>query len=486
MRVFTASVATETNTFSPIFTDLRSFTDTFYAKPGEHPDTPTLCSAPMIACREILQPLGWEVIEGTATWAEPGGLIARDTWEYLRDTLLQELKDALPVQAVVLGLHGAMVAQGYHDCEGDLLGRIRTMVGPDVVIAAELDPHSHLTPARCAAADILVAFKEFPHTDFMERARDLVHLTRKAVERDIQPVLSSFDCRMIEVLPTSREPMKGFIRQLHDLEQNDEKVLSVSVIHGFMAGDVPELGTRILVITDNASEYGDALARRLGLELFDFRGRTRPPFLTVQEALEKAEYCQEAPVVLADVWDNPGGGVAGDGTLILHAMLARGFSNVACGPLWDPIAVQMCFAAGENALIPLRFGGKSDAKAGAPIDAQVQVKRLVRQAHQKFGESSVPMGDCAWVHWQGIDLVLSSNRCQSFDPTLFTAMGIDPTQRRYILIKSTNHFYDAFEPIAGTIIYVDAGAPYPSDPVTNGYQHLSRPIWPIVENPHEI
>ncbi|MCH8529226.1 MAG: M81 family metallopeptidase [Saccharospirillum sp.] len=484
MRVFTASVATETNTFSPIFTDLRSFTDTFYARPGEHPDTPTLCSAPIIACREILRPQGWEVIEGTATWAEPGGLIAKATWETLRDTLLQELQEAMPVQAVVLGLHGAMVAQGYHDCEGDLLRRMRDMVGPDVIIAAELDPHSHLTPARCEAADLLVAFKEFPHTDFMERARDLVHLTQSAVEQRIKPVISSFDCRMIEVLPTSREPMKGFIRQLHELEKTDDKVLSISVIHGFMAGDVPELGTRIVVITDNAPEHGEALARRLGLELFDFRGRTRPPFLSVQQALDQAESSQQAPVVLADVWDNPGGGVAGDGTLILHAIMARGIESVACGLLWDPMAVQLCFAAGEGAQIPLRFGGKSDAKAGAPIDAMVNVKSLVRNAQQQFGESLVPMGDCAWIHWQGIDLVLSSNRCQSFDPTLFTTMGLDPTARQYLLIKSTNHFYDGFEPIAGTIIYVDAGAPYPSNPKSNGYQHLERPIWPIVENPH--
>lgn len=482
--VYTASLATETNTFSPVFTDLQSFRDSFYAAPGEHPATPTLCSAPMIACRELLAPAGWRVVEGTATWAEPGGLINRDTYEYLRDTLLAELEAAMPVDLVVLGLHGAMVAQGYDDCEGDLLQRMRALVGPDVPIAAELDPHSHLTPARVEAADLLVAFKEFPHTDFMARARDLVRLARATADGEIRPHMSTHDCRMIEVLPTSREPMQGFIRQLHELEQSDPRILSISVIHGFMAGDVPELGTRMLVVTDNAPELGDQLARELGAQLYSFRGRTRPPFLDIEVALDQAQACTRGPVVLADVWDNPGGGVAGDGTLLLRACLERGMTDVALGTLWDPIAVKFCFAAGLNARIPLRFGGKSCATAGAPVDAEVEVRGLVRQAEQRFGDSQVPMGDSAWIHFAGVDVVLTSNRCQSFDPSLFSAMGIDPEARRYLMVKSTNHFHDAFVPIAHEIIYVDAGAPYPSNPATNGYRKLNRAIWPIVEDPH--
>lgn len=485
MRVFTASLATETNTFSPIFTDLQSFYDSFYAAPGEHPPTPTLCSAPMVACREMLIPAGWEVIEGTAAWAEPGGLVNRATYEYLRDTLLTELTEALPVNAVVLGLHGAMVAQGYDDCEGDLLRRIRGIVGPDVVIAAEIDPHSHLTQARLSAADLLIAFKEFPHTDFMDRARDLVRLTRAAVEGSVKPVMAEFDCRMIEVLPTSREPMRSFIQRLKKREAEDPAVLSISVIHGFMAGDVADLGSRVLVVTDNQPEYGAALAEELGRELFSFRGRTRPPFLTIDQALDQACDLEEGPVVLADVWDNPGGGVAGDGTLILRAMMERGLRNIAVGTLWDPMAVKLCFAAGEDAVIPLRFGGKSGARGGAPIDARVQVVSLACRAEQTFGDSLVPMGDSARIAFDGVEVILTSNRCQSFDPSLFRALGLEPLAYRYLLIKSTNHFYDAFAALTDHIIYIDAGAPYPSNPATNGYTKLARPLWPIVENPHE-
>src|SRR5579863_1204814 len=187
MRIFTASLATETNTFSPVPTDHTGFESALYAPPGQHPATPTLCSAPMIVLRRIAKREGLDVIEGTAAWAEPGGLLQRQTYEELRDEILGQLKAAMPVDGVILGLHGAMVAQGYDDCEGDLLERVRAIVGPDIVIAAELDPHSHLTAKRVANADILASFLEFPHTDFVERAEHVVDLALKAIRGEIKP-----------------------------------------------------------------------------------------------------------------------------------------------------------------------------------------------------------------------------------------------------------------------------------------------------------
>ena len=154
----------------------------------------------MVVLRKRAARDGFTLVEGTATWAEPGGLLQRQTYEDLRDQILGELRAALPVDAVILGLHGAMVAQGYEDCEGDLLERVRAIVGPDVLIAAELDPHStHLTPRRVANADILAAFLEFPHTDFYERGEHVVDLALRTLKGEIRPVMASFDCRMIDV-----------------------------------------------------------------------------------------------------------------------------------------------------------------------------------------------------------------------------------------------------------------------------------------------
>src|SRR5271156_1135566 len=187
MRIFTGSLATETNTFSPVPTDRASFEMALYAPPGKHPPTPTLCSSPMVALRRRAAGEGFVLIEGTAAWAEPGGLLQRKAYEELRDEILEQLRAALPVDGVVLGLHGAMVAQGYDDCEGDLLERVRAIVGPKVVVAAELDPHSHLTKKRVANADILAAFLEFPHTDFLDRAEHVIDLALRAIRGEIKP-----------------------------------------------------------------------------------------------------------------------------------------------------------------------------------------------------------------------------------------------------------------------------------------------------------
>ena len=483
MRVFTAALATETNTFSPIAIDRRAFEASLYAGPGEHPATPTLCTAPITVGREVCAREGWELIEGSASWADPAGLVAQATYEALRDEILQQLQSAMPIDGVVLGLHGAMVAQGYDDPEGDLLSRIREIVGPDVLVCAELDPHSHLTEKRVEAADFFVVFKEFPHIDFVDRARDLWSIAVRALKGEIKPVMSVFDCRMIDVFPTSKEPMRGFVDKLYALEQSEPGLLSLSVIHGFMAGDVPEMGTKIIAVTDDNPAKGAAFAETLGRELFSMRGTFMVKQVDEKTAVDAAVAATGGPVVIADVWDNPGGGTAGDATVILAELIGRGISDVAVGTIWDPIAVQICFAAGEGAQIPLRFGAKSAPNTGQPIDKVVTVKALKKNAEMRFGESYAPFGDAAWIHFDGIDVILNSTRAQSFDPSLFSVMGIEPKSQKILLIKSTNHFYDSFSKIASEIVYCSAGKPYPNDPKSTPYRKARRDIWPMVENP---
>ena len=483
MRIFTAALATETNTFAPIWIDRRAFEASLYAPPGKHPASPTLCSAPITVGRELARSEGFELIEGTAAWADPAGPVNRVAYESLRDEILGQLRAAMPVDGVVLGLHGAMVADGYDDCEGDFLTRVREIVGPDILVCAELDPHSHLTKKRVAAADFFTVFKEFPHTDFVDRARDLWRIALATLRGQVKPVMSVFDCRMIDVFPTSKDPMRSFVNRLFALEKSEEHVLSVSVIHGFMAGDVPEMGAKVLVVTDNAADKGAALAERLGRELFAMRGTFMVKQVDETEAVDTALAATAWPVVIADMWDNPGGGTAGDATVVLAELIRRGAEDVAVGTIWDPIAVQVCMAAGEGAKIPLRFGAKSAPETGSPIDKTVTIRRLVRNAEMKFGDSQVPFGDAAWISFEGIDVILNSTRAQSFDPSLYSAMGIDPKSRKILLIKSTNHFYDSFSKIAAQIIYCSAGHPYPNTPATTAYRKAPKNIWPMVENP---
>lgn len=485
MRIFTAALATETNTFSPIFIDRRGFEDSLYAPPGQHPETPTLCTAPITVGRKVCRKKGWTLIEGTAAWADPAGLVNRATYEGLRDEILGQLVAALPVEAVVLGLHGAMVAAGYDDPEGDFLARVRGLIGPEVLLCAELDPHSHLTAKRVAAADFFTVFKEFPHTDFVDRAEDLWRIAVDALEGRARPVMSVFDCRMIDVFPTSRQPMRGFVDRMLAIEREDPAVLSLSAIHGFMAGDVPEMGTKVIAVTDAAPEHGAALAERLGRELFANRGRHMMPMVDEKEAVARAMAAASGPVVIADAWDNPGGGTAGDSTVILRELMARGAEGVAVGTIWDPVAVQLCGVAGEGAVIPLRFGAKSAPHTGEPVDATVEVVSFVKGAEMRFGESVVPFGDAARVRLKGagIEVILNTVRAQSYDPSLFSAVGIDPLAQRVLVIKSTNHFHAAFAPIASEVIYCSAGRPYPNEPARTAYAKARRDIWPMVEDP---
>ena len=482
MRIFAASLATETNSFSPIPTSRESYENTLYFPPGKHPDRGTLCTGPLWVARRRAKQEGFELIEGSCFWAEPSAPTQQASYESMRDEILAQLRAAMPVDGVLLGLHGAMVAHGYDDCEGDLIARVRAIVGPKAIIGAEYDPHCHLTEKRVRGADISILFKEYPHTDFAERAEELVTLVVKAIRRDITPVTSLYDCGMIDVYPTSREPGRGFVEKMKRLEGRDG-VLSVSLGHGFTQGDVPEQGTRVLVVTDNAKARGDALAQELGAEIRAKRGTWYPEYLSYDEAITAAYAEPKGPVVVADPSDNAGGGAASDNTNIIRRLLERGLTDAAVGPVWDPVAVQFCHAVGVGATIPLRFGGKTAPTSGMPIDAEATVIGLARDGMQSFGSATVKFGDGAGVRVGGVEISLISHRTQALGTEIFSALGIDLASKRYIGVKSTNHFHAAYAPIAAKVLYCDGEGPSPLDARKYPFAKARRTIWPHAELP---
>lgn len=478
LRVFVASLATETNTFSPIRIDRSAFEDSFYAPPGQHPETPTLCSAAFTAARKRARSDGFTLIEGTAAWAEPSGLVSRAAYESLRDEILDQLARAMPVQVALFGLHGAMMAEGYDDCEGDLLVRARALVGPDAVIGVELDPHCHLTQAMIEASTVMVTFKEVPHSDFAERADDMVDLALRAASGQIQPVMSVLDCRSIANFMTSRSPGRELVDDMLAMEQRGE-ALSLSVVHGFPAADMADVGTKIIVITDGERETGRRMAETLARRVLGF-GSNRMPYMPGPvEAVATAMAAPRGPVILADRWDNPGGGVAGDSTFLLQALLEQPEARSALGALWDPIAVSFCIAAGVGARLEMRLGGKAAPSSGQPVDAEVEVTALTDDLVIPFQASLVSLGAAAAVRIGNHDLVLASKRAQTFHPQVFTKMGIDLAAKKIVVVKSASHFHTAFAPLAADIIYVNCGGPYPPDPSKIPYRKIRRPIAPL-------
>ncbi|MCW8199115.1 M81 family peptidase [Verminephrobacter aporrectodeae subsp. tuberculatae] len=479
MRVFSASLATETNTFAPMPTGLSAFKDRGYFAAGKHPDAMTLFSGPLWAARLRGADKGWTLCEGMVASAQPSGTTTRHAYETLRDELLADLRAALPVDMVLLGLHGAMVAEGYDDCEGDLLARVRQIVGPGVVVGAELDPHNHLTRAMVEHADLLIAFKEYPHTDVLERALELVDLCAAMVQGRVRPVAAVVDCEMVATVHTSRAPARAFVERMQSLEGRDG-VLSISLTHGFPWGDVPEMGTKLLVYTDGDKARAEALARELADEVIAMRDGLVVHYSGIDAALDEALACAAGPVVLADGADNPGGGAVGDSTFILRRMRERAISNAALGPLWDPIAVRIAFDAGVGARLAMRIGGKIGPLSGDPLDLECTVKALRKDLVMTgLAATRALMGDCALVEAEGIEIVLNTLRNQAIDTDLFTQLGCVLAAKKIIVVKSAQHFHASYSRLAKHVIYVGAPGTVAFDLSTLAYRKARLPKWPI-------
>ena len=455
MRVFSATLATETNTFAPMPTGLAAFEERGLFAAGGHPDAPTLFTGPLWAARLRAKDLGLTLAEGLCAFAMPAGTTTRHAHETLRDRLLDDLRAAMPVDVVLLGLHGAMIAEGCDDCEGDLLERVRAIVGPRVVIGAELDPHTHLSGRMVRHADLLMAFREYPHTDAVERGLELVDACVAIARGAPRPVAAVHETGTIRMLRTPLEPVRGFVDRARALEGRDG-VVSISTIHGFPWADSPDLGTKLLVYATDARTAED-VAARLGAELRAICDALRARGPSIDAAIDEALACDAIPVVLADGADNAGGGAPSDSTFVLRRLVERGVRSAILGPLWDPVAVSIAWQAGEGARLPLRIGGKVAPVSGDPLDARVEVLGLRRDLRVPGLSGSVDrLGDCALVAVGGVEVLLNTQRTQGFSTEMFTAFGVDLAARRIVVVKSSQHFHASFSRVAARILHVDA------------------------------
>jgi microcystin degradation protein MlrC len=477
MKVFTAGLGAETGSFGAMAIGLEDFQETYFYGPGEHPDALTEVSAPLVVLRQRRARDGWRVVEGSYLFALPGGRVARGVYEALRDRILGELRSALPVDAVALSLHGAMCAIGYDDCEGDLLARVRQIVGPSIAVGVELDPHAHLSAAMVDEADILIAMREYPHTDFLARGEELIDLLNAVARGAARPVAAVFDCEMIGRFHTTREPMRGFVDRLEALVAKTPKLLTASLIHGFPWGDVEDMGVKVLAITDNDPGLAAGIAEGLGREVqaIGASGYLHP--LEIEAGLDQA-LAGPWPAVVADVSDNPGGGASGDSTTLLRALIARDVE--AClGPLWDPLAVRAAASAGEGATINLRIGGKAGPWSGQPLDAEARVLTISPRSVQSWAGTKVSLGAAAAVRIGKVDLVLSSIRDQAYGPDLFSNLGISLATKVVVAVKSAQHFLHGFAPMAGVVVLVGGGGPLETDFRKIPYRNIRRPKYPL-------
>jgi microcystin degradation protein MlrC len=482
MKIFTAYLAHETNSFSPLPTNLASFEELGIYRPrsmGPTTDRTLLKVAAPFYDEAVRR--GDEVLVGLCAHAQPSRPTQRADYERLRDWLLADLADARDrLDLVLVTMHGAMMADGYDDCEGDMLIRMRTLVGPHVPIGVLLDLHCNITPAMLEHATVINACKEYPHTDFADRARELYDICSRIRRGQVQPTIGFVRVPMFGLFQTAQQPMRTFIDSLLALEQAPG-VLSVTLAHGFPWSDFAQAGASVLVVTDRDQAQADRLARRIGREFFELRESGQVRLASIDEAIDQACGVTDGTRVIADMADNPGGGAPSDSTFILARLLARGVRDAAVAYLWDPVAVDLAFAAGEGSKLPLRIGGKVGPQSGQPLDVEATIVALRNdavQAHIADGEP-VRLGRTAIVHTRGVDIVLNDIRQQPFTPEGLTACGMDPWSKRILVVKSTHHFYEAFHRRARQIIYCDAPGMLNSNIRELPFCRITRPIWPL-------
>ncbi|WP_428394285.1 M81 family metallopeptidase [Lichenicoccus sp.] len=452
MRIFTAGLATETNTFAPWPTGDRAFDEG-----GRWPGNASLagdCPENLVArlYRTLAGRDGHDFVEGLFASAEPSGPTVQAVFESLRDQIVDEIRSAGPFDVILLYLHGAMVATECEDCEADLVIRIRDVVGRDAAIGVELDPHCHLSQALVDAADLVICMKEYPHIDFLERAEELYGLCVRKAAGEIALASHLFDCRMVGFYPTTMQPMAGLLEQMKSAEL-EPGVASVSFVHGFPWGDTFDNGSKVLVVTEGDATRAAALAERLGRAFYAQREALLQHFPGMEEALDLA-FATPGRVVIADTADNAGGGAPSDNVTLLTAMLRRNIRDACFGCIWDPIAAGVCAESGVGTKLRLRLGGKCGPASGEAADFQVRV-RAVRTNHDQagLGTSRAAMGLSVWLEIEGIDVVVNSIRTQTFAPDAFTGLGIALEGKRLIVVKSSQHFQTHFASLADRVIH---------------------------------
>lgn len=473
----------ETNTFAPHKADFAAF-----ERADEWPglsrgagmlDEVAGVHLPVTGAIETLRDLGHELLPLLWASAMPSGLVTEDAYERISGMLLAELTAALPVDGVFLDLHGAMVTEHLQDGEGELLRRVRALIGPDVPLAASLDLHANLSDAMVEHADVLDIFRTYPHIDMGETgARTARHLHamvgsgerwHPALRRPSFLIPLNWGCTLIE-------PAGSLYARVPDLVQGD--VTAVSMACGFPLADIADVGPAVLAYARTragADTAADTLLAEIEKREGDFAGTVYAPADAVAEARRLATR-GGGPVILADSQDNPGGGGPGDTTGLLRALIDGRAEGAVVAFITDPEVAIQAHAAGEGADIDARLGDKSGLPGHAPCAARFRVLRLgdgsFRATGPMYRGAHVQLGKTALLETGGVRVLVASVAAQVADRSFLRHLGIEPARQSIIALKSSVHFRNDFQDIASAILVVAAPGPVHVDPGTLRFDNI--------------
>jgi microcystin degradation protein MlrC len=488
-RVLSAELAHETNTFSILPTTLESYHSRLYYEGDDIARAMGGAACEMAAHIDAAKRHNWSLVQPLATRATPSGKTTAEAWAILSGKVLAACDEG-PFDGVILALHGAMVTEDQDDAEGDLLARLRQRVGPDIPIAITLDLHANVSDAMAEHANIVMAYRTYPHIDQYEIATEAADLMERAMAGEINPRSVVARGPLIEGCnhgQTQVGPMVGMLKRAAGYVADDPGVLSVAVCAGFSLADIPFMGPTVTVVGDGDNEKYGQIADAMMDEVWDTRKDITVPTFSLAEAMAAAKASAGQggkPLVLADFSDNPGSGGYGDSVRLLEAMIDAGIDNAALGVISDPDVVAACQAAGAGNQVTLSLGSKVDATLyGPPLELTATVQSLsdgsyVCDGPMLTGEAR-SMGPTAVLRIGGVRAIIASNNQQVTDRQVFISQGIEPTACDVVAVKSAHHFRAAFEPMSRDVMLADSGSLATRDLNAFPWHRLRRPVYPL-------
>jgi microcystin degradation protein MlrC len=487
VRFLIATLKHETNTFSPIRTDLQRFRDW-----GLYEDEAVVrayagTNHPTAAFLDIAREMGAEVVTPVAAEAMPSGPVERGAYAYLTGRILEAVAQG-GIDAAFLDLHGAMVAEDETDGEGALLERIR-QIAPDLPIAVTFDMHGNMSPRIAANATVVNGYKSYPHTDMYEAGLQAGSILARALRGEVSPVIAWGSLPLLAQtlrMGTADEPMKT-MQAISRAAEREPGILAASVFGGFPLADIPEAGLSAFVVADGDRAKAEAVVDRL----LDAAWRCKEDFVyrhePLEEAVARAKAMADGPVVLLDHADNVGSGGTADSMTVIAEVLRQGLEDVAVGAVWDPEAVRQMMAAGVGATVTLDLGGKTDmpsiGRKGEPLRLTGTIRRLSDGAWTVRGPmytgTRVSTGPTALFETGGVSIVVTSLHHEPWDLGIFTSIGIDPHHCRYLLLKSRIHYRAGFAPLAKATLTLDGSGVTTSDNALLRFDRVRRPIFPL-------
>lgn len=488
MRIGIGQLWQETNTFNPLPTTRRDFEEFGVLRGAEVIEQLANTNEPGGFIQTLRTwPEQPEIVGLVRLPAWPSGKATAETFDWLLAEIADSIRAAGRLDAVLLALHGAMVADQHPDVEGEVLQAVRQIIGPDVPLVASLDLHANVTERMVRHADALVLFHTAPHIDVFETGVRAANVLRRILIGGAKPV-SCFQ-KLPLVVPAERANTQDqgsvsfqFRERLQALEKQPGILTAgIATVQPWL--DIPEMGSAVLVVANGEDATAEQACRQLANDLWRHRRDYLPELTSLADAVRIAHECREGLVVLSDSADATTSGAPGDSTWLLGELLQYDWPRGALVTLVSPEAVEWAANAGVGSARPITLGGVRDSRFSKPIDLPgAAVERLFDARFTMSGHLgknlAIDMGRSAVLRQGDVRIVVTSRSGPHFAPELFQTAGIDPFAAHVLVAKSPCGFRAVYAARAAKILVVKAPGCAPSDFWNYEYSAIQRPLWP--------